>query len=46
MKLTPEGSTGAKKSFTIDAAKAWKKARKKIRLAKTLSRAKKAIRAH
>ena len=40
------GSTRAKKSFTIDAAKVWNKASEKIRTAKTLEMAKKAIRAH
>jgi hypothetical protein len=40
------GSTRAKKSFTIDAAKVWTKASGKIRTAKSLARAKKAIRAH
>jgi len=40
------GSTRAKKSFTIDAAKVWNKASEKIRTAKTLTTAKKAIRAH
>ena len=40
------GSTRAKKSFTIDAAKVWTKALEKMRTAKTLATAKKAIRAH
>ena len=40
------GSTRAKKSFTIDAAKVWNKASEKIRTAKTLAMAKKAIKAH
>ena len=40
------GSTRAKKSFTIDAAKVWNKAPETIRAAKTLATAKKAIRAH
>ena len=40
------GSTRAKKSFTIDAAKVWNKASEKIRAAKTLATAKKAIKAH
>lgn len=40
------GSTRAKKSFTIDAAKVWNKASEKIRTAKTLATAKKAIKAH
>jgi len=40
------GSTRAKKSFTIDAAKAWNKASEKIRRAKTLAMAKKAIKVH
>jgi hypothetical protein len=39
------GSTRAKKSFTIDATKVWKKASEKIRTAKTLATTKKAIRA-
>ena len=40
------GSTKAKKSFTIDAPKVWNKASEKIKTAKTLATAKKAIRAH
>ena len=45
--LTEMGrSTRAKKSFTIDSAKVWNKASEKIRRAKTLATAKKAIRAH
>ncbi len=40
------GSARAKKSFTIDAAKVWNKASQKIRTAKSLAMAKKAIRAH
>ena len=40
------GSTRAKKSFTIDAAKVWNKPSEKIRTAKTLAMAKKAIKAH
>ena len=40
------GSARAKKSFTIDAAKIWNKASEKIRTAKSLAIAKKAIRAH
>jgi hypothetical protein len=45
--LTEVGrSTGAKKSFTCDAAKVWNNAPDKIRTSKTLTRAKKAIREH
>ena len=40
------GSTQAKKSFTIDAAKVWNKALEKIRAAKTLAKTKKAIPAY
>ena len=39
-------STRAKKSFSCDAAKVWNKAPEKIRTAKTLITAKKAIREH
>ena len=39
-------STRAKKSFSCDAAKVWNKAPEKIRTAKTLTTAKKAIREH
>ncbi len=39
-------SARAKKSFTIDAAKVWNKVSEKIRIAKSLAMAKKAIRAH
>jgi len=41
-----DGSARAKKSFTIDAAKVWNKAAQKIRTAKSLAMAKKAIRAY
>jgi hypothetical protein len=41
-----EGRQKQKKSFTIDAAKVWNKALEKIKTAKTLATAKKAIRAH